>query len=550
MTNQQSELLIGNLEALRSADHTRRGDARHGEFLEDLHAAYTDTRLSVRSSSSGHAVPEITNGKGSYTLHSRYDPLKEAERALGSVAATGTLCIFGLGFGYHVKRALEQAGFVRIIVVCEPLDVVKSMLARVDLRSVLCDPRLYLVSSRSESGIAHVIPRVHVPYFSTRLSALHLATFARVFPARFERFRRAFERSIQIIGDDLTTQIRYASVWFRNILLNSLSAHETQPMSLPGNRPVTVVAAGPSLEEHLKRIRRSSDFVFICDTAAPALRHSGAKNDAVLSIDPSVYSYHHLMNGYPDGAQSILDAGVHPSVWRGAPNRSGVVSAHPLVHLMSPVFDHLPRVQFNSDVTHAAVWIAKSCGMEPVTVIGADYCWASGKPYARSTYIPRLFLSTSSRTSTNEALTVDFMFANHASLQREENGDYRVSAFAARREALHTLLETPFRSFLPLSAGTTAASDPAALPVVLDRLSSLVSCLPPADGTGAEAFFRNLDTDQQTAAFLIAPLAARLSQGPSDDDRHGRIMDYFDEAKANAIQLIERVHSLSVSRIL
>jgi hypothetical protein len=217
---------------------------------------------------------------------------------------------------------------------------------------------------------------------------------------------------------------------------------------------------------------------------------------------------------------------------------------------MSPVFDHFPRVQFNSDVTHAAVWIAKSRGMDPVSVIGADYRWTSGKPYARSTYIPRLFLSRSSRTSTNEALTVDFMFASHSRLHREVNGDYGVPAFTERRDALQELLQTPFQSFAPESERAPDACDPSVLPDVLDRLCALIRSLPPAGERDAEPFYRSLDTDQQTAAFLIAPLAARLSQGVLHDEGHGNIMDRFDDAKANAIQLVERVHSLSVSRIM
>ncbi|MFW6233848.1 MAG: 6-hydroxymethylpterin diphosphokinase MptE-like protein [Spirochaetota bacterium] len=550
MTHDPEDALTINLNALRSADRARTPEAGHSEFIEELNASAAGIRLTVRMSTSGHAVPEIVTDDGSYTLHSRYDPLKEAERALGNAPAVGTVCIFGLGFGYHVRRALKEPGFVRIIVVCEPLDIVKNALSHADFQSLFSDPRLHLVSSRSEAHIADAVPRIHVPYFSTRLSTVHLPTFVRVFPDEFERFRRGMERSFQTIGDDLTTQIRYARAWFRNILLNSISAHKTRPMTLPDNQPVTIVAAGPSLERHTEHISESRDFILVCDTAAPTLNQSGIKQAAVLSIDPSVYSYHHLMNGYPEGAQSILDAGVHPAVWRGAPGRTGVVSAHPLVHLMSPVFDHLPRVQFASDVAYAAVWIAKSRGMDPVTVIGADYRWTSGKPYARSTYIPELFLGTSSRVSTNEALTIDFMFATHPHLNRDVNGDYRVAAFDGRRSALQMLLQTPVRSLAQVPHRIRPPSAPNRLPDVLNRLGSLIRSLPKAGDNEPEHYFRSLDSDQQTAAFIIAPLAARLSRSLSNNEPDIGLMDRFDEAKANAIQLVEHVHSLSVSRIL
>src|SRR6185437_2856966 len=66
------------------------------------------------------AIPKP--GAGSVCLHSRYQPLDEANRMIDAIELTARLWfyVFGFGLGYHVEALFERAGKDAIFCVFEP----------------------------------------------------------------------------------------------------------------------------------------------------------------------------------------------------------------------------------------------------------------------------------------------------------------------------------------------------------------------------------------------------------------------------------------------
>ncbi|TVQ24178.1 MAG: DUF115 domain-containing protein [Spirochaetaceae bacterium] len=553
MRSTDESLFRKNMDALRSSDEFRSQDLRHQTFRDELEHVEPTHAVSLIEGRGSFSIPEIRTETSRYALHSKYNPAREAERAVDAVDARGTLCVFGLGAAYHIRRLLAEPRVLRILVISEPPEVVRTILSLIDLSDVLKDRRLHLSTSDSVTAIRGTITTGHVPFFSSRITGFHLPVFARVFPDCFERFRHGLDAAIEDIADDLSTQVRFSKLWFRNILLNSVSSDRIAPASLPDSQAVTIVAAGPSLDEHLGELSRTEHHLICCDTAAPALAGAGIAHATVICIDPSLYGYHHLLNGFPDDSRTILDIGTHPTVWKQAPRPAGVASRHPLVQLMTPLFDHLPVVHFSGDVTNAAVWLARSFACAPIRVIGADYRWTGGRPYAQSTYIPKLFLGSGDRFAPGESKTVAFMFDRHQKLGLQSNGDYAVPEFDSRRKALQNLLDTPLScTFVQQHRTTSVTKGTPPLKRILQGVYDLLEHVPEPEGgsSGPETYYTGLDEDGRSAALLLAPLATHMARRFQVGSEHDSMLQHMSEARCFARMLISHVHSLSGSRIL
>ncbi len=553
MSNADRSLFRKNMDALRNSDVYRFRHMRHQTFMDEVEHTEPTRAVTLVEGRGSYLIPEVRTETSRYTLHSKYDPAREAERAVDAIDTRGTLCVFGLGAAYHIRRLLSEPRVLQILVFSEPSDVLRTIMSRIDLSDVLGNRRVHLCTSDSAATIRGTVTAGHVPFFSSRITGFHLPVFARVFTDRFEKFRQGVDSAIGEIADDLSTQVRFSKLWFRNILLNSVSSDRIAPASLPRSQPVTIVAAGPSLDEHLDELSRSEHHLICCDTAAPALATAGIAHATVICIDPSLYGYHHLLNGFPDHSRTILDIGTHPAVWKQAPQPSGVASRHPLVQLMSPVFDHLPVVQFSGDVTNAAVWLARSFSCAPISVVGADYRWTGGKPYAQSTYIPELFLGSSDRFVPGESKTIAFMFDRHPELSLQSNGDYAVAEFDSRRKALQHLLDTPQSCTVEQQhrAPTVTGRAPP-LKKVLQSVYDLLENAPvPDQGVSEpETYYQSLNEDARSAALLLGPIATHIARRSHVRPSNDSMLRHMREARRFAGMMISHVHSLSGSRIL
>ena len=80
-------------------------------------------------------------------LHSKLDPVREAERiAAHSVDSSAGVCVFlGFGYGYHIERFLErEAEKIAVAVEREP-GILRSAMEERDLRALFAHPRAVIL---------------------------------------------------------------------------------------------------------------------------------------------------------------------------------------------------------------------------------------------------------------------------------------------------------------------------------------------------------------------------------------------------------------------
>ncbi|MBN2875874.1 MAG: motility associated factor glycosyltransferase family protein [Spirochaetales bacterium] len=419
--------------------------SQHGPLCADrVRFSASDPRVGISSSREGLLVPFVDLGDHHAYMHSRVDPIREAERLASEYKKPGFYAFLGLGAGYTVEALLAADRVSRGLIIEYEAGILRAVLERLDLTHVLGDRRLKLLVDPTDEELDSAVSSTYVPAVNGYFGTIPLRGRTDAAPESYKRAADVIRGTISVISDDYSVQSFFGKRWFSNIVRNlAVSARPTPPVG--PIREAVVTAAGPSLELYFDDIanRPRGAFLIATDTSLRALLERGITPDAVISIDCQHISYYHFTLGLPENTPLFLDLASPPTVTRMATRPYFFSSGHPLSRYITSRFRAFPVLDTSGgNVTHAAVSLAEYLGASTIRLYGADFSYPFGKTYARGTYIYPYFDIRQSRTHPLEALFSDFLYRNH-SLTREDDGDgcfrYVTKPLVAYRERLEKL---------------------------------------------------------------------------------------------------------------
>ncbi len=333
------------------------------------------------------------------SYHSRYDPLKEAEKQVSTHYREEThILLLGFGLGYQCEAVLQQlrvrVGGPQVFVIePDPEIFVAAMHAR-DLTHLLLDNRIAMFVGMSADEIGDL--------WSTSLDWTVMDKLAFIdHPPSLTRFKQYFDRVMEKIrylcnkskGNLVTLMhagFEFHSNYFANI---------SDSFSLPGigrlfnqfsGKPVVVVAAGPSLDRnmHLLAEVKGRFPIIAVDTALRQLIANGIKPDIVCAADPS---YENSLDfvGVENETDVILavEAMTHPDILKSFKGQKMLMTfgggLHPMTHdLREPV----GKLVCWGSIATTVFDLARNMGADPIIFIGLDLSFQDGKLHARGSY--------------------------------------------------------------------------------------------------------------------------------------------------------------------
>lgn len=361
---------------------------------------YRSASFVVETAKSGEPTFSYAeDGQRSVAYHSRYDPVKEAEKQVQASYEQQThVMLLGFGFGYMAEQVLRQItqkviGPQLFVVEPDPAVFLTALKSR-DLTGFLNDGRVALCVGLTADLVGD--------FWSSNLdwtAMEHLAILDH--PPSIARFKKYFERVVEKIRylcnrskGNLVT-LMHAGFEFHSNYFANLDAG----FSLPGVErlfdkfkgvPAIVVAAGPSLDRNihlLKEVKGRFPIVAV-DTALRQLIVNGIKPDIVCAADPSY--------------ENSLD-------FVGVENETEVVLAvEPMTH--SDIFTSFkgPRMlmtfggglypifkELREPVGTLGCWgsiattvfdLVRKMGSDPIVFIGLDLSFQDGRLHARGSY--------------------------------------------------------------------------------------------------------------------------------------------------------------------
>lgn len=267
--------------------------------------------------------PMPTLAMGGSFLHSRYNPLAEAQRILHSeffqTDAVHRRCIFvGLGLGYLVSQYIEQFPKSQAVVIEADLNVFLCFLAACPCGSFFRHSRLsMLVGTEPEQAVSFL---ASTGWTDTVLCKAPASIAA--YKSWYDTFFELLERNAMKNSINAKTLERFGSLWLKNTVKNlAMLCTAAKINAFKDAFPDTVavvLAGGPSLTEHLELIKKSSkDFLIIAvDTAVRACLRAGVIPDFILSFDPQYWNYLHMAGLDMSRSFLISEASVFPAVLR------------------------------------------------------------------------------------------------------------------------------------------------------------------------------------------------------------------------------------------
>jgi len=324
---------------------------------------------------------QLVNGQGStlsingIQLTSRHDRLKEAQLQANSLPpAAPVVHLYGCGLGDLQRTLLTSPALQRLHVYVLNGALFILVLQLLEQDDWLRDPRVELSYAGDHREIS--LPFFALPAelvladdFNARIrdrliSETHLSFTNREFSADDPLIRQQLAQGMALLREDADVA------------------------SLFGSQPgceVFVIATGPSLAQHLPRLRQLRDCaerpLFICvDTAYRPLRANAIAPDIIVSIDHRIHGLHLPAEGSANIKlvyMPRIDAGLLRS-WQG-PRFVGY-SYSPLYQSLR---EQVPKgcLYVGGSVIHPAIDLAVRMGASRITLFGADFAFPNDQTH-------------------------------------------------------------------------------------------------------------------------------------------------------------------------
>ncbi len=416
-----------------------------------MSSSYTQIILSKNQ----FQIPLVQN----ISVCSKYDPLKEAENFASQYDSSKKFFVIaGLCSGLHIQKLLEKDAERKIIVIENSADDFNFLMQIPQCKKLLNNKRI--IFSTIESLFLDIIQNYFPALYGT-LTFTFLRGWENAFNDKISLIKNLVEKALQTVKEDFAVQTNFGKIWQKNIFENlQLSSKQKNANSIFKeikkniHKTAVVIAAGPSLDFSIKKLKENSDkyFIIATDTAYSTLLKSHILPDAVVSIDGQALSRAHFLHQalYKKLSKNkttffILDLCSYSCISKKlAENNEKILffsSGHPLSNL-ARFFNGENFIQLNAGsgtVTIAAGDFANVMGFKNTEYLGNDFCYSNGKPYTRGTYLDDSYFKTQNRLEPIEKKYTALMFRTN--LINLKNGKTTTEVMAGYKKSFDYFIE-------------------------------------------------------------------------------------------------------------
>ncbi|MEW6320998.1 MAG: 6-hydroxymethylpterin diphosphokinase MptE-like protein [Acidobacteriota bacterium] len=345
------------------------------------------------SEENGWTTAVLDGHAGPVSLHSRRDPVGEADRVAAPVVAHEArhLVVIGLGLGYLLD-ALDRRGWNGTVLAFEPLpDTVTALRNRAVTARWLDEGRLHLFVAPDFRG-ADEAWRALDDRGDPPPVLVH-PVLLRERPALVAAARERLGRVLFDARANAEARRKQSGSYLRNTLLNAARLAEAAPSDaldgLFSDMPAVLVGAGPSLDAALESLRALGQraLVIAVDTATRPLLAAGISPDLVVALDPTDVNARHLVDLPAYDSWLVAEGSVDPHAVAAFAPRLFAFAVGP--HHPWPWLDRLGvrpgRLRAWGSVLTAATDLALRAGCPRLVFIGADLAFTGRRPYCRGT---------------------------------------------------------------------------------------------------------------------------------------------------------------------
>ncbi|MCQ2592735.1 MAG: DUF115 domain-containing protein [Treponema sp.] len=404
----------------------------------------------------------FTASEQKLTLHSSYNPRREAQQAMTKLLnpEAQTYIFLGFGIGYHVCALAEQITEESIILIEPNEEYFFAALALLDWSSVFQVPKLIIALGCPTESIISLIensfsdsheafsfgPSIisQAVYFTLPAFTVHQQEY-------FNTVKTLIERNKHKDETNAATYKKFAHLWCKNSKANLKHLGKCRTLNsflsewIPSYSDFLVVAAGPSLETILPKISQlKTKMTIVCvETALRALLREKVQPDFVIITDPQYWAYKHIAELKAPESRLICPISVYPAVFRFDNNNKAKNFKEILVcsdlFPISRFYEHqlgsFGELGSGGSVASAAWSFAHLCNARRIFFAGLDLSFPTKQTHIRGSSAEQTFHTVSNRMNTVEKMSITSMYSANPEYSKDYEGktvltDSRMKMFA------------------------------------------------------------------------------------------------------------------------
>ncbi|MFD0680769.1 MULTISPECIES: motility associated factor glycosyltransferase family protein [unclassified Paenibacillus] len=273
------------------------------KFFKAVEDEVNTTDYAVSASKAGNPCLTITlDGKENY-IHSKYNPVEEAERWMQkyeeNMDSYEHIFFYGVGLGYHIETLMERYPD-RSYSLYEPdVNVFYQLICSRKLDSFPTKNLKNFFVEFMEPFKTLAIEQMVSLMLKNVLIIVH-PVYERLFAEQTKSFLQNFRNSLLKKYSIQSATKMYERLWTVNSLYNFTKVLETQNIfrekkHIFSGKPIVMVAAGPSLEDEIDNLKKIKNeglaYIISIGSANRALIKNGIFPDAVTTYDPNTNNH-------------------------------------------------------------------------------------------------------------------------------------------------------------------------------------------------------------------------------------------------------------------
>ncbi len=386
-------------------------------LLPLLNKPESENSIEVIEAKNGDPVPVLLRGDRGISIHSKFDPVREAERFIGEINTEkhDLFIVFGFGFGFHLETLLDALNSGSVLIVIEKdASLFSRATERRDLTRLLGDGRLVLLIDPEEEDISRALRGRS----SRSVSFITHRGSHQAYPDYYGNILEVSRSYLSTKDVNIATLAKFEKIWCSNIARNinsfRISPGVDEFYGKFSGMPAVVAGAGPSLPESYSFLRENREKLLIIavDTSYRMLVNNGIEPHFCLSVDPQVINARYFEGCGESGTVLVYEPSVHPSVlrfFRGRRITAGI--PFDIMKWIEETSGGKGEITHGGSVSTNAYDFAKRLGASPVYLVGQDLGFTGGLAHARGSYMEEQVHLHTTRTRNSQMHNRSQLFA-------------------------------------------------------------------------------------------------------------------------------------------
>jgi hypothetical protein len=275
--------------------YEKMGNTKECSFLSNI--TLEDTRNNQKTI-------KISNGEKIFYLHSKYDPLREAETIINKFAERENIdenshvIFYGLGLGYHIDVFTQRYPNTSFSLYEPSAEVFQLLLDNFNFNKAELINLVNIQCEFDPKEVDFFLDKL-LNKTNKKIIIMNLPIYETVFEEQYSNFLRNFKELIRSTRGNLHTNYAFQKRWIKNSMKNLRDVLSTpnilsEKIGAFNNKTAILVAAGPSLNDEIENLRYIKDnglaYIFSVGSALNTLIYNDIYPHAACTIDPGAFN--------------------------------------------------------------------------------------------------------------------------------------------------------------------------------------------------------------------------------------------------------------------